>query len=387
MKKTIFLIFTCALTLMNSCNNNEKEVKDLINNFAAAVQNGNKSEIKNIYPLVQDGDSIMISAIPLDSMEISSVDDSTFLVKMGNSKDMTIARSSDGKMTIKKSHGLFWYESSQMEWAKKVGQFKTELDDVTNAAHMRDDRFMNEIKQKIIDQVKSGLKAQCINSGFRESDFSVGYSVKVTNNNDFEIPGDMYEVKATLMGFDTERLVDVVAQRKTLTGKSIPAGGSVTYSLGRTDAEYGSWRAGSVTVTDVPAEVLMKLYTPRGNEYDEFIKEHGEPELPSQPTTTVDSNSPLKLNMNGIMGGCGTKLTFDTEEGTLDYNPHGNSLNGNLQHRTASLVSYDPNSGDLVIEIKNGGKKTGNLDGKLKDGTYSGRFKNVNGHSSSFSFK
>lgn len=381
MKRVIYLLVVCAVILFSSCDNKEKEIKNFVYNLPTIVKSGNKENIKNIYPDFQDGDSIVMPQLDENTIDISPAkEENVYLVTLGNGVDLTVMCYDDGKINIKKSHGLFAYEPNRLEWSKSVGQYKPDLDDVTNAARMRDNRFLEEIKQQIVDQVRLGLKAQCINSGFRESDFSVGFSVKVTNDNDFDIPGDMYEVKATLMGFDTERLVDVVAQRKTLTGKDIPAGGSVTYSLGRTDAEYGSWRAGGVTVTDVPVSVLMKLYTPHGNEFDAYVKAHGVI-APSQ------AGESLNLSLTGIMGGCGTELTFNATSGTLKYNPHGKSLNGNLEQRSASLVSYDPVSGALVIQIKNGDTTTGNLDGTLKDGTYNGRFKNVNGKSSSFSLK
>ena len=383
MRKGFYLLIL-SLVLLCSCNSDMKEIQNFVNEFVNAAQQGNKEEMKKMYPDYTFTDSIVAPIVSADSLEITqNEEDNTFLVKMGNGIDMTITRDNNGIMTIKQSHGLFCYESSRQTLAMKMGQFKPELDDVTNAARMRDNRYLESLKDEVRSKIKSGLSARCVSSDIR-SNFTVRYSIVVSNNNDFDIPGDVYQAKATNWGFNDEILDFVAVRSKICTGQPIPANGKVTYFIGNEDFEYSSWSCNGITVTDIPLDLLMTAYTPQGNEYDEFIKNNGEATTSNESPTTGD---PLKFNMSGIMGGCGTQLTFNSTSGTLRYNPRGKKLTGNLEHRTVSLVSYNPDNGHLVLQVKNGSTTTGNLDGKLKNGGYSGRFRNVNGNSSPFSFK
>ena len=61
---------------------------------------------------------------------------------------------------------------------------------------------------------------------------------------------------------------------------------------------------------------------------------------------------------------------------------------GNVEQRSVTLVSYDPATAQLVLRVKKiDGTVTGNLVGTYRNGAYQGKFNNVNGKSSSFSFR
>ena len=70
----------------------------------------------------------------------------------------------------------------------------------------------------------------------------------------------------------------------------------------------------------------------------------------------------------------------------MSYNPNGSEFQC-VEQRELSLVSYDPKSGKLVLQVKNSGVKTGQLVGTLVNGTYYGTFQSSTGTTSSFSFK
>ena len=73
----------------------------------------------------------------------------------------------------------------------------------------------------------------------------------------------------------------------------------------------------------------------------------------------------------------------------MQYNANSTSLEmaSDAQQRVLTLMSYDEPTGKLVLQVRRGNTVTGNLDGTLHDGTFEGKFRNVNGSASSFSFK
>ena len=86
------------------------------------------------------------------------------------------------------------------------------------------------------------------------------------------------------------------------------------------------------------------------------------------------------------MGGCATRLCIDGKQGHMLYNSGGKDYELN-QQRDVVLVTYDANTNQLVLRVENRGTPTGQLIGKFKNGVYTGKFKNVNGKSSPFSFE
>lgn len=373
------IVFTLLLVGLCSCDKTDGEINDFFQRFAIAVQSGDKDELAKYYPEAADADSISFALNP-DSLLIEKTEtDGTYLVKISEGVDATVVRAADGTMTITQSHGLFAYAPDRLDFAKKTGQFKPELTDAENALRMGDTRFMDDLSERLFGEVKNNVKASCHSGG----DFNHGSyaSLTVRNDNDFDLPGDAYVAYAKLYSWDFDRMTDVLSRTTSHTGIPISAHSSVTYSLGTHDFEYESWKSGGVTIKTLPADVIAQIYKPTGREYDEFIAEHGAPQ--------AVSGGDLTLDVKGLMGKCGTRLTFSGKKGTLLYNASSQSLEmaADAQQRLVSLVTYDAASGKLVLEVRNGNTVTGNLDGTYSNGTFSGKFRNVNGSSSSFSFK
>lgn len=343
------------------------------------MQNGDKETIVQYYPTATANDSLILN-LNLDSVKIEKNEsDGAFNVQIADGIDLTIARSDDGTMTITKSHGLFAYETSRLDFARQTGQYKPEFTDTENAKRMADTRFLDQITENIFDDVRNNVSARAVSREGRDY-WEIISSVIVTNNNDFDLGGNDYEVSVSCTYFDRELMRDGYGGRKNLSGKPISAHSSVTYSLGTSDMESGlSYKISRITITSLSPDIVKQIYTPTGTEYDDFVKEHGEP-------TAVEGD--LTLNVSGLMGNCGTQVVFNGTKGTLTYNPKSTSLEfgNNSEQRTLNLVSYDKSSGKLVLQVRKGSTVTGNLDGTYNGSSYKGNFKNVNGNSSTFSF-
>ena len=136
----------------------------------------------------------------------------------------------------------------------------------------------------------------------------------------------------------------------------------------------------SLVVKGLSMEEFMALFVPVGNEYDEYVKENG---------NVTAADVPLSFSYEGVMGGCGTRLLFDGKVGSLMYNSHGPTLEGFDQQRGVDLISYDPTTGKLILQVSDVlGNVSGKLVGTLKNDQYSGNFISSNGKSSSpFTFK
>ena len=379
--------FALAIAMMGlmvglcSCDKTGDEIREFIQQYHAAVQAGNKEEMAKFYPAAVDADSIAFQ-FNADSLNIEKLDDGQYRVTIGPGVDAIIARAEDGTMQINSSHGLFAYKPARLDFAKKTGQYKPQLNDVENALRMGDERFMASISEKVFGEIKKNIKLSMSTGSTTWDGYPANESTLiVSNDNDFELPGDVYTAYAKLYGcmFD-ENMNFGVAKTRGLSGKPIPAHGKVSYYLGKHDYEYEYWEPGSVTINAMPDGMITSIYTPTGNEYDEFLAVNGAPQV-------IKTN--LSLDMKGLMGNCGTHITFSGSKGTLQYNSNSSSLEigADAQQRVLTLMSYDEPSGKLVLQVRRGNTVTGNLDGTLSNGAFEGKFRNVNGSASSFSFK
>lgn len=277
MKKILFFALVGMAVLLVSCDSTEKEVKAFLEQFSTAVQSNDKDELAKLYPGIEVADS-MSFGIDMENIMIEPADEENmFKVTLEPGKDFIVQRDEDGTMTITESHGLFAYEESRLDFARKTGQYKDDFTDVTNAKRMADNRFLDQLSETLFADVRNNVSAQVMSRQGRDY-WEIIYSAVVTNNNDFDLGGDDYSVYLSTTYFDRDLLRDVPGGGKSLTGKPIPAHASVTYSLGVDDMESGTeYRVGNINIKSLSPDVIKQIYTPTGNEYDDFVKEHGEP--------------------------------------------------------------------------------------------------------------
>ena len=162
-------------------------------------------------------------------------------------------------------------------------------------------------------------------------------------------------------------------QSEVVQGADIAAGQQVKLrsKMGsNTEAET----AHTLRVNDLSMDDFMSQFHPTGKEYEEYLKS-GKVSPKEMPQ--------ISFGMTGLMGGYGTRLTFDGKDGWLMYNPEGQELTTNMTSRDVSFVSYDKETKRLVLKVSN----SGTLDGVYANGTYIGVFKNMNGKTSPFSLK
>ena len=367
------------VTGLTACDNTEKEIKDFLVQFAEAVQKGDKNKMAEFYSDAAQADSIAFVLNP-GSLTIEQVDESTYNVKISQDVDMVMSKDDKGAFHIIRSHGLFAYPPERLRFATATGQFKPDLDDAANALRMKDYRFVDHLVTTFNTKLKGGIiisDADTYGDDYYEGEWvsADGYVFTVTNKTNFNIPGSAYQIIYTSGYWGGGP-----RQTEIIQGQNVAAGSSVKLRSSKMGPNMESSDDYNIKVMGVSTQDFMRMYTPIGNEYEQFIKENGAPK-------SITSN--LTLDLKGLMGNCGTRIQLNGSEGTMLYNPTSTSLDfgNNAEKRSLTLISYDKESGKLVLQVQKAGAKTGNLDGTYKNGVYEGQFKSTNGSSSSFSFK
>ena len=147
--------------------------------------------------------------------------------------------------------------------------------------------------------------------------------------------------------------------KEEVPGVDIAPGATVTLKTKKLGANMESDSSDNLIVKGLTMEEFMDLFVPTGKEYDEYVKENG----------VVKASDKLpSFSYEGLMGGCGTRIIFDGKAGNLQYNSEGSSLDMLDQQRGLNLVSYDAESGKIVLQVYDSYEKiTGNLVGTLKN--------------------
>ncbi|MBO4658846.1 MAG: hypothetical protein J5637_04430 [Prevotella sp.] len=375
--RTISLLFFAALCL-SACDK-DKAVKEFVANYATAVTNSDTNAIQKMYPDAAKATSLTTS-LNVDSMAVTD-QDSVVLVGLGKDVDMKIRKGSDGTMTIVESHGLFAYPAKTLAFAKKTGQWKEGLSDAQQAARMADQGLVDYLFQSFNEQVKTGLSI--IKTGTYGDDYyqgewvsSQGATFTVKNHTPFDVPGSAYHIvyKSGYWGGGA-------MSSEIVAGKPVKAGETVMLRTSRLGPNMESDTSQQLVVKGFSKEEFLANFQPTGKEFDEYLLRKGQ-----QPAARAET---LSFIMEGLMGGCGTRLGLEGKDGFLMYTLNSQQLEvGNVEQRDVTLVSYDPTTAQLVLRVKKiDGTVTGNLVGTYRNGTYQGKFNNVNGKSSSFSFK
>ena len=199
-----------------------------------------------------------------------------------------------------------------------------------------------------------------------------GISFTVKNNTPYDIPGKAYFILYKEGYWGGGKMGTEI-----IPGADIKRGETVTLKTKELASSVESETSQLLKIKELSYDDFKRLFHLSKAEAESIAKT-----LPKQ----VVGKEPLTICVEGLMGGCATRLCIDGKQGHMLYNSGGKDYELN-QQRDVVLVNYDANTNQLVLRVENSGTPTGQLIGKLKNGVYTGKFKNVNGKSSPFSFE
>ena len=369
----------CIALLMVSCSDDNR-IKAFAEEFATAVANGDRAAIARMYPDAEKAESLAVS-YNADSLVIAT-DEAQKLTTLTLDKgiDLQVSEDANGEYIIQSSHGLFAYPAAELAFAKKTGQWKAGLTDAEQAERMANKGLADYLYEEFNNKVKSALTI--VNTGTWGDDYyegewvsSKGAIFKVKNSSSIDIPGNAWSIiyKEGYWGGGEMATEEVL-------GIDVKAGETVTVRTKKLGSSMESETGQRLNIKGITKEEFMASFIPTGNEYDEFVKNNGRHQSVGESLSFV---------VEGLMGGWATRLSMDTNSGSLMYTTNSKELGaGSNENRDVKLVSYDPSSGRLVLRVsRSDGTVTGNLVGTYKNGQYKGQFQNVSGKSSAFSFK
>lgn len=278
MKKLLLALVPVTLMVMSGCNGglfgSQKTAKDSVMDLATKcsqfIKSNNVDSIKAIY---QGLDSLDVKFANVDG-EITVQESNTpgeFEVKMG-SATITVKRNEAGQWIIDRSQGLLLFDQNKMAFARKTGQYKDGLPDLELAQRMNDAQFDEWLKERVLNDLKKRITAKSVVNDMESA------VVTVVNNSEINLDGDDYTVKSKLKNYwsmyDDETggyesgYMDYGT--KTFSGKPVPAHSSVSYSFNPMFGVKGG-DVNSHVLLNISADRAMTLYTPSGNEYEEYL--------------------------------------------------------------------------------------------------------------------
>ena len=278
MKKLLLALVPVTLMVMSGCNGglfgSQKTAKDSVMDLATKcsqfIKSNNVDSIKAIY---QGLDSLDVKFANVDG-EITVQESNTpgeFVVKMG-SATITVKRNEAGQWIIDRSQGLLLFDQNKMAFARKTGQYKDGLPDLELAQRMNDAQFDEWLKERVLNDLKKRITAKSVVNDMESA------VVTVVNNSEINLDGDDYTVKSKLKNYwsmyDDETggyesgYMDYGT--KTFSGKPVPAHSSVSYSFNPMFGVKGGDVNSHVSL-NISADRAMTLYTPSGNEYEEYL--------------------------------------------------------------------------------------------------------------------
>ena len=384
MKKiTLIAIPLIALTFVSCTEDGTNEAKQFISDLKTAISSGDSAAISQLYPDALKADSLALNIIA-DSVKVEkSGNGDTLQLLLGDGKRITLLKTGDNAYQAQSSIGLFVWPEKEVAFAKQTGQWKDGLTDAEQAERMADKGLVTYLFDEFNAKVKDGLSilnVKTYGDDYYEGEWvsCKGMQFTVKNNTDIDIPGSAWSITYKEGYWGGGEMAS-----ELVPGEDIKAGGTVTVKTKKLASSTESETTQRLNVKGLTLEEFLADFHPSGKEYDEYVKSRGSGK---KPTAKAES---LEFVLEGLMGGCGTRLCMYGQSGNLLYSPNSKSLDtGSNEQRNVNVVSYDPATAHLVIRVSRiDGTVTGHLDGTYRDGVYEGKFKNTNGKSSSFSFR
>lgn len=275
----------------------DKDVKELVALFAKAVAAGDRQTISNLYPDAASADSLNFSYDEKSLQVIENNENEWKVTGVGDKEIIIAKKEGDKTLYIKESHGVFAYPDTLFTMAKGTGWYDKNLNDKQNAERLSDKEFISWMNKKALKGMKDLIqvtKATSVEGPNQSGDCCYSgeriCTVVVANLGDRDIAGDEYAVYAQEKwvyrqwydyadGYDYYDTPEK-GKTKTLTGKPIPAHGTVTYTWnghGYTFCELESYEdfklKASVSLLSKGENSAKSQMHFTGKEYEEYLAE------------------------------------------------------------------------------------------------------------------
>ncbi|MDE7349599.1 MAG: hypothetical protein K2N25_00910 [Muribaculaceae bacterium] len=376
-RKHLILSLSCTslLILANSCDSSKKSAEAFAEKFAGYAGKEMLDSIYAVYPAAELADKIDVD-FKADSLSVEKADkDGEYTITYNSGEQMVVSVGKDGNVSVVESKGLFKYSPAKMTFAEKVGALKKGLNDEDLAKRMiQVDNLSTGLFNEFVKSRKNAVK----NLGFTvtyEPSFAMetgtGYYT-LKNTTDQPIGGDEYEI--TYVGNTMYAGVD-----KSWTdiepGKDIPPHGTVMLQ------EEFNWHGGrelkAITMHIPTKESFFKNYQPTGDEYNDYVKVHGD---------KVVKKSTLGYGPFQFAGKLGGKypIHINIEKG-MKYGSYYYDKNGPKATLDLQVKAYNENTGELTMEeTNNKGEVTGTFIGVVTPYDYSGKMTSFQGKTYDF---
>lgn len=378
------ILLAIALVLVTSCNNDP--VKNFVTEFTTAYATGDSIRIIQLYP---DSKTFTMAKASSESFDVNvepvAGNEEAFKATLNGSIELTIKKSGESYV-IESSRGLLQLPED-MKFTKGTGQYKAELTDMENAQRLADKGFLKwvlddvvkEIDKKVIvvnssDNIISRHAIDWFDEGHTEplvEKYTSEIKVTVQNDLDTDIKADAYSIVSSvyISAFVGNAFGAKCAKTTNVPTKTIAAHSSIvltyTFSGEGDEVEGLGWidHVKSVLSFNLQNLDISALYAPHGGEYDEYLKNH------SASVSNDDNILELDIVLHGKIGGdAACTFTLNGQEGSYIF--VGAS-------RQTKLVSYDPQTGKLIVDAYLNGAKIGFFNGTYANGCYKGIFKNT----------
>ncbi|MDE6669537.1 MAG: hypothetical protein K2K26_07625 [Muribaculaceae bacterium] len=367
-----------ALTITGCTDKRTTKVKTFADRFAQYVSRNEIDSILSYYPAAEYADKIDLTYNP-DSISVKDGEkENTYYVTFDNGLSMLVTLLPNGNITVNETKGLFKYPESKILFARKLGALHSDMTDEKLAKVMINvDNLSTELFNEYVASRKGAIK----NLGPTitvevEYGYQIGegyYTLK--NTTDQPIGGDEY---STTWQYDYMHMGYEDHHTEIKPGKDIPGRGSVQIPFKYSFHQGESLIA--ITMNTPSQDSFFKNYEPRGDEYSNYVKAHGED--PGKIERL--SYGPYKLA--GKLGGkYAIHLNLDKgmKHGSYYYDRYGTKNTLEL-----SVKAFNDRTGELTLEETNDkGEVTGTFIGTLTKDTYTGKMTSYEGKTYSFTLK
>lgn len=276
MRRLTFIMMAIIMLMMASCDK-YGDAKQLLADLATAVNNGDKATIQKIYPDAQLADSL---AIAFDAKKATFEDlDNGYKVTLSNGVELILTKNNDnGTISVKESHGMFVVPKATLEFARKTGLITNNMNDATIAKQLADTAFVDYVSAEFMKDFKKNFRIlrDELCEILINSQYVYAHQVVVKNDCDSDVAGSDYQIvvastnhrnrSVTIPGEDCFAGSEVELVAINNLEKVFPIEfESVPFYIEDNVKTYIKF-----TITEL--ELLGKYFTPKGDEYENYLK-------------------------------------------------------------------------------------------------------------------
>lgn len=263
MKKFNLLMCAASAMLFSACQNDDDQIREFVNDFADKVQTEDVRAVHKFIPSLKNCEDFAIEEYNPDAVLIEKKAN-IYYVQFSEFCSIIVRKEAHKPFRIVASFGIAVFDPDLYNFALRTGWINKDMDDSTVNKLLSETEFRDVMIERISNELRSNVT---VTGGLSGGATLQGIAVNVTNDTEYNIPAEAYQVLCDVTYDNETKDKETV----TLEGEDLPSQSTKTLSGNTTGTDpVANTNIRLVFDPEWLPNLCMLIYKANGHEYTDW---------------------------------------------------------------------------------------------------------------------